>query len=363
MRQVHDSASAGTFIGGSAAHSLDVLCVGESMAVVTPAQARPLREAEDCLLGFGGAESNVAAHLAEFGYRSGWASRVGGDPFGERISTGLASRGVDISLVRVDEALPTGVYFKDPDLGSGARTLYYRAGSAASQMEPRDSEAWPLDSTGLVHTSGINPALSSSCSALTEHLLDQAPMHGYQVSFDVNYRPALWSANTAGPRLLHLANKASIVLVGLDEAQVLWGCTTSAQVSEILPGPRHLVVKDAATEAAEFVRDGGGREEVYRMPAHRIEVIEPVGAGDAFAAGYLAGLLRADRPRDRLALGHSFAAWTLGTRADFRPGHGTMPRVYESSKGKSEQREGLHPSDRPSLAATTEREHRGTPSH
>ena len=332
MRQAHNSASVGTSVGGSTARSLDVLCVGETMAVVTPAQARPLREAEDCLLGFGGAESNVAAHLAEFGYRSGWVSRVGSDPFGERILTGLASRGVDVSLVRTDSTLPTGVYFKDPDLGSGARTLYYRAGSAASHMGPEDSKAWPLGSTGWTHTSGINPALSPSCSALTEHLLDQAPVYGYRVSFDVNYRPALWSAETAGPRLLHLSKKASVVLVGLDEAQVLWGCTTPAQVSEILPGPRHLVVKDAATEAVEFVRNSG-REEVFRMPAHRIDVIEPVGAGDAFAAGYLAGLLRGDKPLDRLALGHSFAAWTLGTRADFRPGHGTLPRIYETATG------------------------------
>lgn len=310
---------------------LDVLCVGETMAVVTPASAEPLTQAEQCLLGFGGAESNVAAHLAEFGYRAAWASRLGRDPFGDRISEGLAARGVDISLVARDSTAPTGVYFKDPDLGHGARTLYYRAGSAASRMEPNDSGFWPLAQTGWIHTSGINAALSASCSALAEHLLAQAQGTGYKVSFDVNYRPALWGADVAGPRLLELAGMATVVLVGLDEAQALWGCTTAEDVSALLPGPRHLVVKDSATEAVEFIRNAGPAESVVRVPAHRVDVVEPVGAGDAFAAGYLAGLLRGDTPEERLALGHSFAAWTLGTRADFRPGHGTRPRTYGSA--------------------------------
>jgi 2-dehydro-3-deoxygluconokinase len=119
-----------------------------------------------------------------------------------------------------------------------------------------------------------------------------------------------------------------VLFVGLDEAETLWGCSTAEDVSAILPGPRHVVIKDSATEAVEFVRAPGKEEQVFRVPAHRVDVVEAVGAGDAFAAGYLAGLLRGDAPADRLALGHSFAAWTLGTRADFRPGHGTKPRSY-----------------------------------
>jgi 2-dehydro-3-deoxygluconokinase len=305
---------------------LDVLCVGETMAVVTPVKAQALSEAEDCLLGFGGAESNVAAHLAEFGYRSAWASRLGTDPFGDRITEGLAARGVDVSRVIRDKASTTGVYFKDPDLGRGARTLYYRAGSAASRMSPGDSRSWLLEQTSWIHTSGINPALSSSCSELTEQLLTRAHATGYKVSFDINYRPALWSVGVAGPRLLELAAMATVVFVGLDEAETLWGCATAEDVSALLPAPRHVVVKDSAREAVEFVREPGKGRQVFRVPAHRVDVVEAVGAGDAFAAGYLAGLLRGDEPAGRLALGHSFAAWNLGARADFRPGHGTRAR-------------------------------------
>ncbi|MDQ0078674.1 sugar kinase [Arthrobacter oryzae] len=338
---------------------LDVLCVGETMAVVTPARSESLSEADDCLLGFGGAESNVAAHLAEFGYRTGWASRVGEDPFGQRILGGLAARGVDVSFVTRDGICPTGVYFKEPDLGHGARTLYYRAGSAASRMAPADSDAWPLEQTGWIHTTGINAALSDGCSALTECLLKGAGSAGYKVSFDVNYRPALWNVDVAGPSLLELARLATVVLVGLDEAETLWGCTSAEEVSELLPGPRHVVIKDSASEAVEFVRDYNREERVFRVPANLIEVVEPVGAGDAFAAGYLAGLLRGDNPEDRLALGHSFAAWTLGTRADFRPGHGNKPRGYESTQNYAGP-VGAPTADENTPRSTTESDQNGT---
>jgi 2-dehydro-3-deoxygluconokinase len=311
---------------------LDVLCVGETMGMVTPTTNQSLAEADDCLLGFGGAESNVAAHLAEFGYRTAWASELGQDPFGDRIIQGLAARGVDTSMVHRHATLPTGVYFKEPDVGHGARTLYYRTGSAASHMSPENARDWPLPGTRWVHTSGINAALSASCSALTEHLLAHAATAGYQVSFDVNYRHALWGPDAAGPHLLALANMSTVVLVGLDEAETLWGCTTADEVAELLPGPRHVVVKDSATEAVEFIRDDQTGTTVVRVPAQHVDVVEPVGAGDAFAAGYLAGLLRGDEPKDRLALAHSIAAWTLGTRADFRPGHGPRPRSNDPER-------------------------------
>jgi hypothetical protein len=161
-------------------------------------------------------------------------------------------------MVTRDGTAPTGVYFKDPDLGQGARTLYYRAGSAASRMAPNDSRAWPLEQTGWIRISGINAALSANCSALTEHLLAQARARGYKVSFDVNYRPALWKVAVAGPRLLELAGAATVVLVGLDEAETLWGCSTATEVAQLLPGPGIWVVKDSATEAVEFVRDTKG---------------------------------------------------------------------------------------------------------
>ncbi|MCQ6273348.1 sugar kinase [Pseudarthrobacter sp. R1] len=321
-----------TRAGAPDAREPSVVCVGETMAVVAPASTESLTVAEQCLLGIGGAESNVAAQLAELGIAAAWAGRVGNDPFGERILRVLAGRGVDVSRAEVDANAPTGVYFKEPDTGAGARTLYYRQGSAASLMEPDAVSRWGLATVPWVHVSGINAALSPGCRSFLEGLFDVRSALGAPTSFDVNYRSALWPAGDAAPVLLELARRADVVLVGLDEANVLWGCATVEDVAGLLSEPAHLVVKDGGTEAVEFVRNPAGVEEVHRTPARAVEVIEPVGAGDAFAAGYLAGLLRGATPTDRLSLGHSVAAWTLGTRGDFRPGHGlTAPQPAHAS--------------------------------
>ncbi|MFC7846961.1 sugar kinase [Arthrobacter sp. NPDC057388] len=309
-----------------------VVCVGETMAVVAPPATESLAIAEECLLGIGGAESNVATQLAELGIAVAWAGRVGRDAFGERILHTLAGRGVDVSRAEEDANAPTGVYFKEPDTGSGARTLYYRQGSAASRMEPGDLTRWGLKTAPWVHISGITAALSPGCRSFLEVLFDARTASGAPISFDVNYRAALWSATDAAPVLLELARRAEVVLVGLDEAGTLWECATAEDVARLLPEPAHLVVKDGGTEAVEFIRAPDGAEQIHRAPARPVKIIEPVGAGDAFAGGYLAGLLRGATPGDRLSLGHSVAAWTLGTRGDYRPGHGlTAPRPPQTA--------------------------------
>jgi 2-dehydro-3-deoxygluconokinase len=127
----------------------------------------------------------------------------------------------------------------------------------------------------------------------------------------VNYRPGLWPVASAAPVLLELAARASIVLVGLDEARKLWGVSSAADVRALLPQPSVLVVKDAAVGATSF-RAGS----TDFVPTPPVEVVEPVGAGDAFAAGYLAGVLRDLPETDRLALGHRIAAAALSVTGD-----------------------------------------------
>jgi 2-dehydro-3-deoxygluconokinase len=299
-----------------------VVCFGETMGMFTPTSTVPLDEAAAFTLGTGGAESNVAMHLAELGHDVAWASTVGTDPVGTKIIDALHSAGVDTRWVGRTADAPTGLYLKEPDTGSGARVFYYRTGSAASTLKIADAAGWPLAGARWIHTTGITPALSVSCSALVEHVLDSAAEWGAQVSFDINFRPGIWSVEEAAPRLLALAQKATVVLVGLDEAAVLWGCVTAADVRALLPELPYLVVKDSSIDATEFARGLDGTETVTVVPARKVTVVEPVGAGDAFAAGYLSSLINAEPSADRLVRGHSRAAWALGSRDDFRPGLG-----------------------------------------
>jgi 2-dehydro-3-deoxygluconokinase len=285
-----------------------VLTLGETMALVTPEVAEPLETASAFRLEIGGAESNVASHLARAGVAAAWASAVGADVLGRRLLATLEKRGVDTSLVLVDPEAPTGVYFKDP----GAGVLYYRRGSAAARLGPAYADRLPLTTVPIVHVSGITAALSPSCRALLDAVIDTRRAAGLPVSFDVNHRPALWAPGVAAVELLGLARRCDLVFVGRDEAEALWGTTTAAEVRALLgPGPR-LVVKDGEIGAHCYHPQG----DVF-APTTPVEVVEAVGAGDAFAAGFLAAELAGESPAAALEQGHRFAAVVLATTADF----------------------------------------------
>ncbi|WP_338699121.1 sugar kinase [Streptomyces sp. Q6] len=294
----------------------DVVCLGETMAQAAPADGRGLEHSREIRLAVAGAESTVAQYLADLGHRAAWVSRVGDDPFGRRIVASVAARGVDVGGVRSDPGAPTGVYFKDPG-PDGTRVHYYRRGSAASRMTPADADAIPFGPEGvrLLHLTGITPALSDGCAALVDRVMERAADAGSLVSFDVNHRPALWSSPVvAADTLLGLARRADVVLVGRDEGEALWGAATADALREVIAPRGVLVVKDGAVGATEF---DGGAVEFVAAPA--VDVVEPVGAGDAFAAGYLSGLLNGAAPRERLALGHLLAGRTLRSVEDYVP--------------------------------------------
>ncbi|GAA2305871.1 sugar kinase [Streptomyces kunmingensis] len=290
------------------------VCLGETMAQVTPADGEGLERSRELRLAVAGAESTVAQYLADLGHRASWISRVGDDPFGRRIVAAVASRGVDVSGVRADATAPTGVYFKDPG-PDGTRVHYYRAGSAASRMGPADAGRVDLTGARLLHLTGITPALSEGCAALVRTLMELAAETGTPVSFDVNYRPALWgSRSEAAVTLSALARRADVVLVGRDEGEALWGTPTAEDIRDHLTPRGTLVVKDGSVGATEF--DAGAREFVA---APAVDVVEAVGAGDAFAAGYLSALLNGAPAHERLALGHRLAGRTLRSIEDYVP--------------------------------------------
>ncbi|MEF3403600.1 sugar kinase [Agromyces sp. CCNWLW203] len=289
----------------------EVVAIGETMALVAPVLAEPLETADEFRVDTAGAEANVAAHLAALGRNAAWAGRVGDDALGRRVVRHLHDRGVDTRWVETDDEAPTGVYFKDP--GNGVR--YYRAGSAASRMAPSFLDSLPIDTARIVHVSGITPALSASCDALVDALVARVEAPSALLSFDVNHRSALWPAGVAAGRLRDLAARADLVFVGLDEAEGLWGTSTPEAVRALLPEPALLVVKDGAIGATEY--RGGAEPGRAHVPAMSVEVVEAVGAGDAFAAGYLASFLSGGDPSDRLAAGHARAVTVLGDTADF----------------------------------------------
>lgn len=287
---------------------VDVLAVGETMLAVGPPAGGILSVGQPAYVSAAGAESNVLVGCAMLGASTAWLSRVGDDLPGELLTADIARHGVDTSLVRIDPGRPTGIMVKQPG-GSGTRVSYCRSGSAASAMSPDDLDG--CRPPRVVHTSGITAALSAGCLELVRRLvggrLTPAP-----VSFDVNYRPVLWeSRDVAAHTLLELARSADVVFVGRDEAEELWGVADADGVHGLLTEVRHLVVKDAAREAVEYTEGI-----VTRAPTRAVEIVDPVGAGDGFAAGWLTAWLRDGDAAARLDLGHRLAAAVLRSSTD-----------------------------------------------
>jgi 2-dehydro-3-deoxygluconokinase len=288
---------------------IEVVCLGETMGQIVPASGASVRTAKSFKMHHAGAESNVAVGLARLGHSVAWVSRLGNDAIGFRIADALEEEGVRVMLGAEETCGRTGIFVKDPANG----VSYYRSGSAASTMDRHDVlralEATPR----VLHLSGITAALSPTCDDAVAYALAAAKKRGIVTSFDVNYRAALWPSETsAADRLLELASASDVVFVGLDEAMTLWGTVDERAVRELLPSVPRLVVKDGSRGATEFVGD-----QSTEVSALVVEVVEVVGAGDAFAAGYLSSFLQGASSVSALRAGHLMARNALGSRSDF----------------------------------------------
>jgi 2-dehydro-3-deoxygluconokinase len=294
------------------------VCFGEPLIVLSPAEEGPLSSTEHLVISSGGAELNVAVHLARLGRRVRYAGAVGAGPLGERLQAMLADDGVDTTRMVVDAQRPTGVYFRE-HTDSGPRVVYYRAGSAASAHSPE----WVAGPGEHLHVTGVTAALSPLLARWCARSM--ARPRSYSVSFDVNYRPALWPGGSAGETLLALARVADLVLVGLDEAEALWGASTADGVRRMLTDVPEVVVKDGPRTTVAFA----GSAEPVRVTPQLGPVVDLVGAGDAVAAGYLAGRQGGFGLRASVELGHLLARHVIATNSD----HGRSgDPVYESAR-------------------------------
>jgi 2-dehydro-3-deoxygluconokinase len=291
-----------------------LVTLGEAMAVCTATQVGPLRQARTLRLGVAGSEFNLAVGARRLGTPTTWAGRVGDDEFGALVLRELRAEQVDASMVTVDPEHPTGVMFKERRTSRGGQVIYYRKGSAGSHLAPGHLDARRIAEAGLLHVTGITPALSESARAAVDHAITAARRGGATVSLDLNYRSRLWSRQLATEVLTDLARRADIVFGGDDEAAMLVGEAEPERLAESLTklGPKEAVVKLGARGAVAW---SGG--EAHRVPAVPVAAIDPVGAGDAFVAGYLATLLEGAPIAKRLEVGSATGAFAVTVMGDW----------------------------------------------
>lgn len=287
-----------------------VVTMGETMGLLTVPAGRRLRSELSSPIGFGGAESNVAIGLARLDVPVTWLSRVGDDAFGSLITREIRGEGVQV-LAAVDTQARTGLMVKEQLHGTPWRIRYYRDGSAASRLSPADLEVaqvhHAITHARVLHLTGISAALSASALDAVRAAIQLARAAGVLVSFDVNYRAAQWPTKRAAPVLAELCSTANIVFAGTQEAALVLQTTETAEsalavgLAEL--GADTVVIKLGARGALALTNN----QAVAAAP-DPIEVVDPVGAGDAFVAGYLSGLVRGASPTECLRRGNQLGA-------------------------------------------------------
>lgn len=290
----------------------EVVTLGETMAVLAPTRPGRLAASRTLHLSVGGAESNVAISLARLGVPSGWVSAVGQDELGDLVLNTVRGEGVDCTHVARTEA-PTGLYLRDHVGNDHVRAFYYRSGSAASRMGPGQLPDTYLEGAKVLHMSGITLALSESCRDLVHGAARAARKLGVTVSFDVNYRGKLWTPAAARAAVDAVLRHVDVLFAGEDEVQLLWGESGSDWLVRMAGmGIPEVVLKRAAAGA---VAAHSGN--VIHAAGLSVPVRDPVGAGDAFAAGYLAALCWGRDVPQRLRYGNAMGAWCVMSHGDY----------------------------------------------
>jgi 2-dehydro-3-deoxygluconokinase len=277
-------------------------------------EAGPLRFATTFTKHPAGTETNFAVGLARLGHQVGWFSRVGEDEFGQFIVNFVRGEGVDTSRVIVDPEAPTGILFKEKRELGPRKIQYYRRGSAASRLSPADLDLEYLADTRYLHITGITPALSETACATVFEAARHARSRGVKVSFDPNLRLRLWTRDQARETMRALLPLCDVVLPGLDEAELLVGESDPERAAEALRalGPALAVVKLGPNGALAV-----GPEGRVRAPGLKLErIVDPVGAGDGFAAGFIAGQLRGLDLAHSLAIANSVGAFATTVVGD-----------------------------------------------
>ncbi|WP_223701496.1 sugar kinase [Sutcliffiella deserti] len=294
---------------------MDVVTIGESMVLFTPESSPLMRYSHTFSRKFGGAESNVAIGLARLGHRSGWISKVGNDEFGKAMVGFIRGEGVDVSHVTFSDEAATGIYFKEVRRANDVRVEYYRKGSAASTMQPYELDPSYIATSRFLHITGITPALSDSCYETVKKAVEIAKQHGIKVVFDPNLRRKLWSEERAREVLLELASLADIILPGIDEGRFMFGVDDPEKLGNLfLQNGSALVILKVGAKGAFYFTE----KESALVPGYPVEeVVDPVGAGDGFAAGVLSGLLDGISLDAAVARGNAVGAMATMVQGDF----------------------------------------------
>ncbi len=292
----------------------EVVTIGETMVMFSPGQNGPLNYVHSFYKRIAGAESNLAIGLVRLGHSCGWISKVGKDEFGKFVVREIRAEGVDVSRVKSSENASTGIMFKEISEGMETKVSYYRKNSAASQMIPEDLDAEYIAGAKILHITGITPALGTNCLETVLKAISIARSRGVTISFDPNIRLKLWDREKAREVIKSILPQIDIVLPGVDEGEIIFGTGSEDKIIDafLMEGAKIVALKSGSRGA--YVANASER---YRIAPYKVErVVDPIGAGDAFAAGFLTGYLENRALTECGTLANAMGAFAVTTAGD-----------------------------------------------
>jgi 2-dehydro-3-deoxygluconokinase len=305
----------------------DLVTFGEAMIRMSPPDFKRLEQTTTLDLHIGGAELNVAVGASRLGLKSAWVSKLPDNPLGRMIANKARELGVDISQVVWQKEGRAGLYFLE--LGASPRpssVLYDRADSSFSNIRAEDLN-WDniLKNTRCLHLTGITPAVSRSAAEAAKQAIESAKACGCKVSMDLNYRAKLWRPQEASNTLTPLMDSVDILITTRGDTQTILGINaeTDQEMADILLEKYPFEVVAVSYREGDRVQQciwsaiARTRGSSFHTRTYDIDIVDQLGRGDSFAAGFLYGYIAAEDVQVALDYGTAFAALKHSFPGDF----------------------------------------------
>jgi len=308
----------------------DVVTFGETMIRLSSPDHLRLEQTTTLNMSAGGAELNVAAGVARLGLKSAWVSRLPENPLGGMIANKGREFGVDMNHILWADGERVGLYFVEYGAEPRpTRVLYDRKDSAFAHIQPGMLD-WKaiLQGVRLLHVGGITPALSASAYETQKEAMMAAREAGCLVSYDVNYRAALWGVEEARARQLPLMKYVDILITSLPDQPDITELLSDikgdvpADVARQVAGKFNFKAvlvtmrKSLSAQLASSTSLAFANGNLYTDRRYEVETIDPLGGGDACVAGFLTGYLEGD-VQHAVRLGNAFSALKQTSPTDF----------------------------------------------
>ena len=318
----------------------DVVTFGEAMLRLSPPHFGRLEQTHSLDVEIGGSELNVAVGVSRLGMSAAWVSKLPNNALGRMVRNRARELGVDVSHVVFSDQGRQGLYFVEYGAAPRASSvLYDRGNSAISLIQPGEVD-WKkiLSKAKLFHVSGITPALSPSAAETTVLAMKAAKEAGCLVSYDLNYRKKLWSPSEAKRCQEPLMKLVDIITTTEEDTGVVFGIREESynQAAETLAktfGFKAVAItlrEDLSVWKNNWTAIAYADGKIYTDRTYAVEIVDRVGAGDSFTAGFLYGYLTGGAEKG-VKYGNALSALKHSIPGDFN--WSTLEEVEAQIKG------------------------------